>query len=264
MSNSLQHQELQYARPPCPSPSPGVYPNSCSLSRWPHPTISSSVIPFSSCPQSFQASGSFQMSQFFTSGGQSIGVSASTSVLPMNTQDRSPLGWTGWILLAVQGILKSLLQHHSSKTSILQWSAFFKAQLLHPYMTTGKIMALTRWTFFGKVICLLLNILSRLVITFLPSSKCLLISWVQYIYTHISMGYPGGSDDKQSACDMEHLGSIPGLGRSPGGGHGSPLQYSCLENPHRQRSMAGYSPWGSTESDTTEQLSTAHTFSSVQ
>ena len=105
-------------------------------------------------------------------------------------------------------------------------------------------MALTRWTFFGKVICLLLNILSRLVITFLPSSKCLLISWVQYIYTHISMGYPGGSDDKQSACDMEHLGSIPGLGRSPGGGHGSPLQYSCLENAHGQRSLVGYHPWG--------------------
>ena len=86
-------------RPPCPSPTAGVYPNPCPLSRWCHPTISSSVIPFSSSPQSFPASGSFQISQLFSSGGQSIGVSASTSVLPMNTQDWSPLGWTGWISL---------------------------------------------------------------------------------------------------------------------------------------------------------------------
>ena len=95
--------EPQHARPPYPSPTPGTYPNSCSLSRWCHPTISSSIVPFSSCPQSFPASGSFQMSQLFTSGGQSIGVSASTSVLPMNTQDWSPLGWTGWISLQSQG-----------------------------------------------------------------------------------------------------------------------------------------------------------------
>ena len=94
---SLSHvwpHEPQHARPPCPSPTPGVYPNSCSLSRWCHPTISSSVVPSSSCPQSFPASGSFQMSQLFTLGGQSIGASASTSVPPMNTQDWSPLGWT--------------------------------------------------------------------------------------------------------------------------------------------------------------------------
>ena len=94
------------------------------------------------------------MSQLFTSGGQSIGVSASTSVLPMNTQDRFPLGWTG-DLLAVQGTLKSLFQHHSSKVPILQRSAFFIVQLSHPYMTTGKTMALTRWTFVGKEISLL-------------------------------------------------------------------------------------------------------------
>ena len=92
---TLRPHELQHARPPCLSPTPGVHPNPCPLSRWCHPTISSSVVPFSSCPQSFPASGSFQMSQFFTSGGQSIGVSASTSVLPMNTQDWSPLGWVG-------------------------------------------------------------------------------------------------------------------------------------------------------------------------
>ena len=89
---------LQQARPPCPSPMPRVHSNSCPLSRWCHPAISSSVVPFSSCPQSLPASESFQMSQFFTWGGQSIGVSASSSVLPMNTQDWSPLGWTGWIL----------------------------------------------------------------------------------------------------------------------------------------------------------------------
>ena len=97
VSDSLQPHGLQHARPPCPSPAPRVYPNSCPLSQWCHPTISSSVIPFSSHLQSFPASGPFQMSQFFASGGQSIEVSASTSVLPMNTQDWSPLGWTGWI-----------------------------------------------------------------------------------------------------------------------------------------------------------------------
>ena len=97
MSDSLWPHEPQHARPPCPSPTPGVYPNSCPLRQWCHPTIASCVIPFSSCPQSFPALGSSQMSQLFTSGGQSIGVSASTSVLPMNTQDLSPLEWTGLI-----------------------------------------------------------------------------------------------------------------------------------------------------------------------
>ena len=96
MSDSLRLHELQHARPPCTSPTPGVHPNPCPLSWWCHPTISSSVIPFSSCPQSFPPSGSFQMNQLFASSGQSIGVSASTSVFPMNTQDWSPLGWTGW------------------------------------------------------------------------------------------------------------------------------------------------------------------------
>ena len=103
MSNSLQFHGLQHARPSCPSPTPRVYSNSCPLSWWCHPTISSSVIPFSSHLQSFPASGSFKMSQLFALGGQSIGVSASTSVLPMNTQDWSPLGWTGWISLQSKG-----------------------------------------------------------------------------------------------------------------------------------------------------------------
>ena len=104
VSDSLRPHELQHARPPCPSPTPGVHPNPRPSSRWCHPAISSSVVPFSSCHQSFPASGSFQTSQLFASGGQSIGVSASTSVLPMNTKDWSPLGWTGWISLQSKGL----------------------------------------------------------------------------------------------------------------------------------------------------------------
>ena len=136
--------------------------------------VSLSVIPFSSWLQSFPASGSFQMSQFFTSGGQSIGVSASTSILPINIQDWFPLVLKEMDfldLLAVQGTLKSLLQHHSSKASILQWSAFFTVQISHPYMTTGKTIALARWTFISKVMSLLFNMLSRLAIALLPRSN---------------------------------------------------------------------------------------------
>ena len=124
-SNSLQPHESQHTRPPCSSATPGVHPNPCPLSQWCHSTISSSVVPFSFCPQSFPASGSFPRSQLFASGGQSIGVLASTSVLPMNIQDWFHLVWTGWNLLAVQGTLKSLLQHHSSESLVLQHSAFF-------------------------------------------------------------------------------------------------------------------------------------------
>ena len=127
--------------------------------------------------QSFPESGSFQMSQFLASGGQRIGVSASTSVLPMNTQDWTPLGWTGWISLQPKG-LSRVFFNASSKASVLQRSAFFIVQLSHPYTTTGKTIALTRWTFVDKVISLLFNMLSRLVITFLPRSKLLLISWL--------------------------------------------------------------------------------------
>ena len=104
MFDSLRSRGLQHARPPCPSSTPRVYPNPCPSTWWCHPTISSSVVPSSSCPQSFPASGSFQMSHLFASGGQSIGVSASTSVLPMNTQDQSPLGWIGWISLQSKGL----------------------------------------------------------------------------------------------------------------------------------------------------------------
>ena len=122
VSNSLQTYETQHARPPYPSPTARVYPNPCPSSRWCHPTISSSVVPFSSCPQSFPASGSFPMSQLFTSGGQSIGVSASTSVLPMNTQDWS-LGWTGWISLQSKGLARVF-----SNTTVQKYQ-FFGVQL---------------------------------------------------------------------------------------------------------------------------------------
>ena len=179
VSDSLQPHGLQHARLPCPSPTPRACSDSCPSSWRCHPTTPSSVITVSSSLQSFPASGSFPMSQFFALGGQSIGVSASASVLPMNIQDWFPFRMDWLDLLAVQGILKSLLQHHSSKASILQFSAFFIVQLSHPYMSTGKNIALTRWTFVGKIMSLLFNILSRMVIAFLPSSKPLLISWLQ-------------------------------------------------------------------------------------
>ena len=155
MSDSLQPHGLQHTRLPCPSPAPGAYSNSCPSYWWCHPTISSSVIPFSSSLQSFPASGSFQMSHFLTSGGQSVG-SFSFSISPSSE-------YSGLIsfridsldCLAVQGTLKSLLQHHSSKASILWQSAFFIVQLLHPYMTTEKTKALTGQTFVGKVMSLL-------------------------------------------------------------------------------------------------------------
>ena len=123
MSDSLRAHEPQHARPPCPSPTPRVQPNLCPSSQWCHPVISSSVVPFSSCPQSFPASGSFPMSQLFTSGGQNIGVSASTLVLPMNTQGWSPLGWTGWISLQSKGFSRVF-----SNTAV-QKHQFFSAQL---------------------------------------------------------------------------------------------------------------------------------------
>ena len=179
MSDSLQPRGPQHARLPCPSPAPGACSNSSPSSWWCHPTISSSFFPFSSCLQPFPASGSFQMSQFFQSGSQSIGVSASVSVLPMNIQDWFSLGLTDLIFLLSKGLFKSLLQHHSLKASILLHSAFFIIQLSYAYMTTAKIIALTRWTFVGKVMSLLFNMLSKLVIVFLPRSKHLLISWLE-------------------------------------------------------------------------------------
>ena len=135
---------LQHARLPCPLLSPGMCSNSCPLSQWCYPTISSSVIAFSSCLQSFPSSGSFPMSQLLVMGGQGIGVSSSASVFPMHVQDWFPLGLTGLISLLSKG-LSSLLQHQNLKASILWHSAFFIVQLSHPYMTNRKTIALTIW-----------------------------------------------------------------------------------------------------------------------
>ena len=158
--DSLRPHESQYTRPPCPSPAPRVHPNSRPSSRWCHPAISSSVVPFSSCPQSLPASESFPMSQLFAWGGQSTG-GFSFSISPSNEHPGLISFRMDWLdLLAVQGTLKSLLQHHSSKASVLWCSAFFTVQLSHPYMTTGKTIALTRWTFAGKVLSLLFNMLT--------------------------------------------------------------------------------------------------------
>ena len=173
MSDSLRPHESQHAKPPGPSPTPRAYSSSCPLSQWCHPTISSSVVPFSPALNLFQHQGLFN------------GVSSShhvAKVLELQLQHPSNehpglisfrMDWLD--LLAVQETLKSLLQHRSSKASILRCSTFFIVQLSHPYMTTGKTIALTRWTFVGKVMSLLFNMLSRLVITFLPRSQYLLI-----------------------------------------------------------------------------------------
>ena len=164
VSNSLWPRGLQHTRLPCPSPTPGACSNSRPFSWWYHPTISSSAVPISSCLQSCPTSGSFVMSQFFVSGGQSIGWSFSFSISPSNEYSGLTSFRMDWLdLLAVQETLKSCLQHHSSKASVLWHSAFFMVQLSHPYMTTGKTIALTRQTFFGKVTSLLFNMLSRFV-----------------------------------------------------------------------------------------------------
>ena len=178
MSDSLWPHESQHTRPPCPSPTPRVHPNPCPSSRWCHPAISSSVIPFSSCLQSFPPSGSFQMSHLFTLGGQSIAVSASASVLPKNIQDWYPLEWIGWISLQSKGLSKVF-----SNTTV-QKHQFFSTQLSlysNSHIRTWALEkpVLTRRTFVGKIMSLLYNMLSRLVITFLPRSKRLLISWGQ-------------------------------------------------------------------------------------
>ena len=149
MSNSLRPHESQHTRPPCPSPTPGVHSNSCPMF--------------------------FPMSQLFAWGGRSTGVSALASVLPMEHPGLISFRIDPLDLFAAQWTLKSLLQHHSSKASILWCSAFFTVQLSHPYMTTGKTIGSTRWTFVGKVMSLLFNMLSRLVIRFLPRSKCLFL-----------------------------------------------------------------------------------------
>ena len=183
MSDSLQPHGLQHPRLPCPSLSPRFFSNSCSLNQRCNTTISSSVVPSSSCPQSFPASGSFPMSQFFASSGQSTEVSASVS--PSNEYSGLISLGIDWFDLAVQGAFKSLLQPHSLKTSVLQHSAFFMVRLSHPYMITGKTIALTIQTFVGKVMSLLFNMLSRFVIASFRRSKRLLLSWLQSLSTVI-------------------------------------------------------------------------------
>ena len=170
MSNFLWPHGLQHARSPCSLPTPRVYSNSCPSSWWCHPAISSSVVPFSSYPQSFPASGSFPMSQLFAWGGQSIGVSILASVLPMNTQGWSPLGWTGWISLQS----KRLSRVFSNTT--VQKHQFFSSQPFHSSSLTSvhdcwKTHSLTIWTFVGKVMCLLFNTLSRFMYEYNNKSK---------------------------------------------------------------------------------------------
>ena len=172
MSNSLWPHGLQHTRLFCPSPTPGACSNSCPSNSWCHPTISISVVPFSSCLQSFPTLGSFSMSQFLTSGGQSIGVSASASILPMNIQDWFPLGLIALISLQSKGLSRVF-----SSTTIWKHQFFGMQPSLwsYPYMTTGKTIALTIWIFVDKVMSLLFNTLSRFVIAFIPRSKCPLI-----------------------------------------------------------------------------------------
>ena len=178
MSNSLRPHGLQHTRPPCPSPTPGACSNSCRSSQWCHPAISSSVVPFSSHLQSFPASGSFPVSQFFASSGQRIAVSASASVLPMNIQDWFPLGLTGLISLLSRGLARIFRTTQFKSINSLALS-FLYSPIITSIQTTGTTIALTRQTFVGKLMSLLLNMLSRFVIAFLPRSKHLLISRLQ-------------------------------------------------------------------------------------
>ena len=178
MSDSLKSHRLQHTRLPCPSLSSGVCSTLCPLSQI-YLTFSSSVTLFSFCPQSFPASGSFLMSQLFTSGGQSFEVSALASVLPKNIQDWFPLGLTGLNSLQFKVLSRVFSSTTIWKHQFSSTQAFFMVQLSHLHMTTGKTIALTICSFVGKMMSLLFNMLSRFVIASLPWSKCLLISWLQ-------------------------------------------------------------------------------------
>ena len=170
MSSCLRPHGLQHARLPCQSPTPGACSNSCQLSWWCHPIISSSVVPFSSCLQSFPSIRVFSKESVLRIRWPKY-CSFSFRISSFNEYSGLISLRINWLdLLAVQGTLKSLLQHHSSKASILQCSAFYIFQLSHPYMTTGKTIALTRRTFVGKVMALLFNMLSRLV-----TASCIII-----------------------------------------------------------------------------------------
>ena len=175
VSDSLQFHEPQDTMPPCPSPTPRVYPNQCPLSRWCHPTISSLLLQPSIFPSISVLSNKSTLGTRWPKYWR-----FSFNITPSNEHPGLNSFKMHWLdLRAVQGTLKSLRQHHSSKASVLRSSAFLIVQLSHSYMTTGKTIALTRWIFDDKVMSLLFNMLSRLAIAFLPRSKCLLISWLQ-------------------------------------------------------------------------------------
>ena len=169
---------LQHTRLPCPSPTPGACSNSCPSSWWCHPTISASIVSFSSCLQSFLASGSFPVRQFFTSGGQSIEALASASILPMNIQDWFPLGVTGWISLQFKGLSRVF-----SSTTVWRHQFFALSFFYCPALTSiqdyWKNHSFDQMDICQQVMSLLFNMLSRLVIAFLLRSKCLLILWLQ-------------------------------------------------------------------------------------
>ena len=178
MLDSLWPCGLQHARLPCPSPTPGVYSKSCPSSQWCHPTISS-WCPLVLLPSTFSSNKAFSNGSALHIGWSKYQCSR-FRISPFNEYSGRISSRIDWFdLLAVQGSLKSLLQHHSFKVSVLQCSAFFMVQLSHLYMTTGKTIALTIWTFIGKVMSLLFNMLSRFVRVFLPRKKCLFISWLQ-------------------------------------------------------------------------------------
>ena len=219
MSNSFQSYELQHTRLPCSSLSPGVWLNSCPLSQWCHLIISSSLTPFSSCSQSFPASGSLPVSWLFPPGGQRIEDSALASILPMNVQAFLPLGLTSWISLLSKGLFSStaVWKHQFFSTQSSLWSNSH----IHTWILEKSYL----WLY-----------------------RPLLAKWcLCFLICCLGMGFPGSSAGKESTCNAGNPGSIPGLGKIHGGGHGNLFQYSCLENNHGQRSMMGYSH-GVTES----------------
>ena len=191
-------------------PSLGVCPNSCPSSWWCHPAISSSVVPFSSCPQSFQPPGSLAVSQLFSSGGQRIGVWASASVLPMNTHDWSLLVWTGWISFQSKE-LSGVFSNTTVQNHQFIWTQLSSQSNSHIHTwPLVKTIALTRWTFGSKVTCLFFNMLSRLVRNFLPRSKHLLISWLQapsvviFVYIILKFYHTFNNCELEDFCNHSH------------------------------------------------------------
>ena len=216
-------------------------------SRRCHPTISSSVVPFSSCLQSFPASGCFLMSWFFASGGQSIGASASASVLPMNIQDCFPLGLTGLILQS-KGLFKSLLQHHSSKASIFQCSAFLMVQLSHLYITTGQSLDSTRWMFVSKAMSLLFNMLSGLSLEKAMAPHSSILAW-KFPWTE-EPGRPQSMGSLRVGHDS--VTSLSLFTFMHWRRKWQPTPVFLPEESQGRGSLVGCHLWGCTESDTTE------------